>query len=184
MQKFLFMLLSLVLLGPLGIDLYLPTIPAIAVGLGSSEALIQSTISLFILVLGLGQVIAGPLVDNYGRKPVALAGIILYMIGAAMAALATSPTVFIASRLLQGVAVCCTAVVAFSGVRDRLNGDDAARAFGFLNGTLNIIPSAGAAARWPARRSLRLARAFLVPGRLCAAGVGAHRAAPAGNPPR
>lgn len=59
MQKFLFMLLSLVLLGPLGIDLYLPTIPAIAVGLGSSEALIQSTISLFILVLGLGQVIAG-----------------------------------------------------------------------------------------------------------------------------
>ena len=141
MQKFLFMLLSLVLLGPLGIDLYLPTIPAIAVGLGSSEALIQSTISLFILVLGLGQVIAGPLVDNYGRKPVALAGIILYMIGAAMAALATSPTVFIASRLLQGVAVCCTAVVAFSGVRDRLNGDDAARAFGFLNGTLNIIPA-------------------------------------------
>ncbi|WP_213977830.1 purine nucleoside transporter PunC [Serratia marcescens] len=141
MQKFLFMLLSLVLLGPLGIDLYLPTIPAIAVGLGSSEALIQSTISLFILVLGLGQVIAGPLVDNYGRKPVALAGIILYMIGAAMAALATSPTIFIASRLLQGVAVCCTAVVAFSGVRDRLNGDDAARAFGFLNGTLNIIPA-------------------------------------------
>lgn len=141
MQKFLFMLLSLVLLGPLGIDLYLPTIPAIAVGLGSSEALIQSTISLFILVLGLGQIIAGPLVDNYGRKPVALAGIILYTIGAAMAALATSPTIFIASRLLQGVAVCCTAVVAFSGVRDRLNGDDAARAFGFLNGTLNIIPA-------------------------------------------
>lgn len=100
MQKFLFMLLSLVLLGPLGIDLYLPTIPAIAVGLGSSEALIQSTISLFILVLGLGQIIAGPLVDNYGRKPVALAGIILYMIGAAMAALATNPTVFT-------LRVCC-----------------------------------------------------------------------------
>ncbi|SQI41788.1 multidrug efflux system protein MdtL [Serratia plymuthica] len=55
MQKFLFLLLSLVLLGPLGIDLYLPTIPAIALGLNSSEALIQSTISLFILVLGLGR---------------------------------------------------------------------------------------------------------------------------------
>ncbi|HEI8864795.1 TPA: multidrug effflux MFS transporter [Serratia odorifera] len=141
MQKFLLLLLSLVLLGPLGIDLYLPTIPAIAAGLNSSEALIQSTISLFILVLGLGQIIAGPLVDNYGRKPVALAGVVIYMIGAAMAALASSPGWFIASRLLQGVAVCCTAVVAFSGVRDRMNGDDAARAFGFLNGTLNIIPA-------------------------------------------
>lgn len=63
------------------------------------------------------------------------------MVGAAMAALATTADIFVASRLMQGVAVCCTAVVAFSGVRDRMNGDDAARAFGFLNGTLNIIPA-------------------------------------------
>ncbi|UIM98917.1 multidrug effflux MFS transporter [Yersinia ruckeri] len=141
MQKFLFLLLSLILLGPLGIDLYLPTIPAIAEGLNSSESLIQSTIALFILVLGLGQLIAGPLVDKYGRKPIAIIGIVLYMIGAAMAALATTPSIFVASRLLQGTAVCCTAVVAFSGVRDRLSGNEAARAFGFLNGTLNIVPA-------------------------------------------
>lgn len=141
MQKFLFLLLSLILLGPLGIDLYLPTIPAIAKGLNSSESLIQSTIALFILVLGMGQLIAGPLVDKYGRKPIAIIGIILYMLGAAMAALAVSPLMFVSSRLLQGVAVCCTAVVAFSGVRDRFNGNEAARAFGFLNGTLNIVPA-------------------------------------------
>ncbi|CRY53725.1 putative multidrug resistance protein [Yersinia intermedia] len=141
MQKFLFLLLSLILLGPLGIDLYLPTIPAIAAGLNSSESLIQSTIALFILVLGLGQLIAGPMVDKYGRKPVAIIGIILYMLGAAMAALAVNPFMFVSSRLVQGVAVCCTAVVAFSGVRDRLNGNEAARAFGFLNGTLNIVPA-------------------------------------------
>lgn len=48
---------------------------------------------------------------------------------------------FVSSRLLQGVSVCCTAVVAFSGVRDRLSGNEAARAFGFLNGTLNIVPA-------------------------------------------
>ncbi|RXA93970.1 MULTISPECIES: multidrug effflux MFS transporter [Yersinia] len=141
MQKFLFLLLSLILLGPLGIDLYLPTIPAIAKGLNSSESLIQSTIALFILVLGIGQLIAGPLVDKYGRKPIAIVGIVLYMLGAIMAALAVSPLMFVSSRLLQGVAVCCTAVVAFSGVRDRLNGNEAARAFGFLNGTLNIVPA-------------------------------------------
>lgn len=141
MQKFLFLLLSLILLGPLGIDLYLPTIPAIAKGLNSSESLIQSTIALFILVLGIGQLIAGPLVDKYGRKPIAVIGIILYMLGATVAALAVNPAMFVSSRLLQGIAVCCTAVVAFSGVRDRLNGNEAARAFGFLNGTLNIVPA-------------------------------------------
>lgn len=141
MRKFLILLLLLVLLGPLGIDLYLPTIPDIAKDLGSSESVIQSTIALFILVLGLGQLISGPLVDRYGRKPIAMVGMVLYIIGAGVAIAATTPTVFIASRLLQGVAVCCTSVVAFSCVRDRMNGTEAARAFGFLNGTLNIVPA-------------------------------------------
>lgn len=141
MRKFLVLLLLLVLLGPLGIDLYLPTIPDIAKDLGSSESVIQSTIALFILVLGLGQLISGPLVDRYGRKPIAIVGMVLYIIGAGVAVVATTPTVFIASRLLQGVAVCCTSVVAFSCVRDRMNGTEAARAFGFLNGTLNIVPA-------------------------------------------
>lgn len=141
MQKFLFLLLTLVLLGPLGIDLYLPAIPAIAKGLNSSESVIQSSISLFILVLGLGQLLAGPLVDRYGRRPVALAGLVLYLVGVALAATAVNATLFMASRVVQSLAVCCTSVVIFSSVRDRLEGEEAARAFGFLNGTLNIVPA-------------------------------------------
>ncbi|WP_116186392.1 multidrug effflux MFS transporter [Pectobacterium aquaticum] len=141
MQRFVLILLTLVLLGPLGIDIYLPLIPAIAVALNSPESLIQSTVALFILIMGLGQLLAGPLVDKYGRRPMALAGVIIYLIGAVMAALATSATLFILSRLFQGLAVCCTAVAIFSSVRDKLNGDDAARTYGFLNGTLNIVPA-------------------------------------------
>ncbi|WP_225088019.1 multidrug effflux MFS transporter [Pectobacterium colocasium] len=141
MQRFVLILLTLVLLGPLGIDIYLPLIPAIAVALNSPESLIQSTVALFILVMGLGQLLAGPLVDKYGRRPMALAGVIIYIIGAIMAALATNATLFVLSRLFQGMAVCCTAVAIFSSVRDKLNGDDAARTYGFLNGTLNIVPA-------------------------------------------
>jgi DHA1 family bicyclomycin/chloramphenicol resistance-like MFS transporter len=141
MQKFLFLLLTLVLLGPLGIDLYLPAIPAISRGLDSSESVIQSSISLFILVLGLGQLLAGPLVDRYGRRPMAIAGILLYMIGVSVAATSVNAAMFMASRVVQSLGVCCTSVVLFSSVRDRLSGDDAARAFGFLNGTLNIVPA-------------------------------------------
>lgn len=141
MQKFLLLLLTLVLLGPLGIDLYLPAIPAIAQGLNSSQSLIQSSISLFILVLGLGQLLAGPLVDRYGRRPMAIAGILLYLVGVMIAATALNAPIFMASRVVQALGVCCTSVVIFSSVRDRLSGDDAARAFGFLNGTLNIVPA-------------------------------------------
>lgn len=141
MQKFLFLLLSMVLLGPLGIDLYLPAIPAIALGLHSSEAVIQSSISLFILVMGLGQLVAGPLVDKFGRRPIAIIGVVIYLVGAVIAATSTSAWMFLFSRVVQGLAVCCTSVVIFSGVRDRMSGNDAARAYGFLNGTLNIIPA-------------------------------------------
>jgi DHA1 family bicyclomycin/chloramphenicol resistance-like MFS transporter len=141
MQKFLFLLLTLVLLGPLGIDLYLPAIPAIAKGLNSAETIIQSSISLFILVMGLGQLIAGPLVDRYGRRPIAIIGVIVYLAGAIVAATAETAWMFMFSRVIQGLAVCCTSVVVFSSVRDKMSGDDAARAYGFLNGTLNIIPA-------------------------------------------
>lgn len=141
MQKFTLMLLSLVLLAPLGIDLYLPTLPDIAQGLNTPVSLIQTTIPLFLLVMGLGQLVTGPLVDNYGRKPVALAGLALYVLGSAVAATASSWPMFFSARLIQGCAVCCSAVVAFSGVRDRLSGDEAARAYGFLNGALNIVPA-------------------------------------------
>ncbi|MEQ4923857.1 multidrug effflux MFS transporter [Proteus hauseri] len=135
------LLLVMVLLGPLGIDLYLPTIPAIAQDLGSSESLIQSTIALFILVLGVGQLISGPLVDRFGRKPIAILGIVIYILGSIIATISTDSTLFIISRLLQASAVCCTSVVAFTCVRDCFNGNDSARVFGFLNGTLNIIPA-------------------------------------------
>ncbi|MGE9550001.1 multidrug effflux MFS transporter [Erwinia amylovora] len=141
MQKFTLLLLSLVLLAPLGIDLYLPTLPEIALGLDTPVSKIQTTIPIFLLVMGLGQLVAGPLVDNLGRKPLALAGLLLYLLGSILAATATGWPQFLTARIIQGCAVCCTAVVAFSGVRDRLDGDDAARAYGFLNGALNIVPA-------------------------------------------
>ncbi|WP_034944793.1 multidrug effflux MFS transporter [Erwinia oleae] len=141
MQKFTLLLLTLVLLAPLGIDLYLPTLPEIALGLNTPVSNIQTTIPLFLLVMGLGQLVAGPLVDNLGRKPLALAGLLLYLIGSILAATASGWPQFLSARVVQGCAVCCTAVVAFSGVRDRLDGEEAARAYGFLNGALNIVPA-------------------------------------------
>ncbi|CAO96592.1 multidrug effflux MFS transporter [Erwinia tasmaniensis] len=141
MRNFTLLLLSLILLAPLGIDLYLPTLPDIALGLNTPVTTIQTTIPLFLLVMGLGQIISGPLVDNFGRKPIALIGLLLYVAGSALAATASGWPQFLCARIIQGCAVCCTAVVAFSGVRDRLDGDDAARAYGFLNGALNIVPA-------------------------------------------
>lgn len=141
MQKYILLLLSLVLMSPLGIDLYLPTLPQVAEGLQTSVSNIQTTIPLFILIMGIGQLVAGPLVDNFGRKPIALLGILLYLLGSSLAALSQTWPLFLCARVIQGTAVCCSAVVAFCGVRDKLSGEDAARAYSFLNGALNIVPA-------------------------------------------
>ncbi|ROQ18938.1 multidrug effflux MFS transporter [Gallaecimonas pentaromativorans] len=141
MVWFKWLLLCLVLFSPLGIDIYLPAIPAIADSLGSSQALVQSTISLFLLMMGLGQLVAGPLADRFGRRPVAMAGIVIYLAGALLAVLSTSGWLFVLSRLIQGSAVCATSVVAFSAVRDRMDGQQSAQAYSFLNGALNIVPA-------------------------------------------
>ncbi|WMC10085.1 multidrug effflux MFS transporter [Oceanimonas pelagia] len=135
------LLLPLILFGPLGIDIYLPAIPAMASQFAASAQDIQVSLSLFILALGLGQPCFGPLADNYGRRPVALTATLLFLFGALLAVQAQSLTTLLLGRLIQGVGACGASVVVFAVVRDRLNGNDCVRAYCYLNGTLCLAPA-------------------------------------------
>lgn len=74
----LLILALLVIFCPMGIDIYLPAFPTIAEQFSVSEKQVQQTVAIFMLTVGLGQLIAGPLADRFGRKPVALTGVALY----------------------------------------------------------------------------------------------------------
>ncbi len=145
MQRHRFTLLTtlgamlLILLNPLGIDLYLPAMPAMAQHFLHD---VQLTLSAFVLSIGPGQLLFGPLSDRIGRRPVALAGVLLYGTAAALIPLAANLPVLIGLRLLQGLGASATSVVAFSVIRDVFDGDEAARRYSLLNGALNIVPSA------------------------------------------
>jgi MFS transporter, DHA1 family, multidrug resistance protein len=67
-------------LAPLSIDMYLPTFPAIAKDFGATAAQIQLTLSVYILGFTLGQLGYGPLSDRFGRRPILLSGICLYVV--------------------------------------------------------------------------------------------------------
>ncbi|KAF0102598.1 MAG: MFS transporter DHA1 family bicyclomycin/chloramphenicol resistance protein [Rhodospirillaceae bacterium] len=74
---------------PLSIDMYLPALPVIAVDLQSSAGDIQLTLSAFMIAFGVGQVFYGPAGDRFGRRPVILIGLVIYVltsIGCAFAA--------------------------------------------------------------------------------------------------
>ena len=115
---FLVMLGSLTMLPPLSIDISLPGLPMIAQALGSPPALLQWTLSAFILAFGAGQLILGPLSDRYGRRPVLLRGLGLYALAGIGCTLVTDARVLVALRLLQGLGACAGTVCARAIAQD------------------------------------------------------------------
>lgn len=140
-MRLLGLLILLVLFSPLAIDLYLPAIPQMAEALGVPVGWMQGTITWFLFSMGLGQLLAGPLADRYGRRPVALGGVLLYGLSALLAAQADSLGWLMAGRVLQGLGACATSVAAFSMVRDHYGPSRSGQMFSYLNGALCFVPA-------------------------------------------
>lgn len=117
--KYLIILLStLVAFGPLSIDMYLPSLPAIATDLDTHVAAVQKTITIFLIGFSLGMLIYGPLSDRYGRKKLLMAGMSLYV-------LSTLGCIFVKEigqlqglRLLQALGGASASVLSRALVRD------------------------------------------------------------------
>lgn len=112
-------LLALLLgLQPLTTDLYLPALPALGAQLHSSAAQAQTTFFALLLAFGLSQLLWGPVSDRWGRRPVLLVGLALYVVAALGCAMAPSMQVLIAWRAVQGVAMGAGVMCARAVVRD------------------------------------------------------------------
>jgi MFS transporter, DHA1 family, multidrug resistance protein len=127
---------------PLSIDMYLPGLPAIAKDLGASPAEAQLTLTACLIGLALGQLVAGPLSDTYGRRRPLLAGLALYTLASLLCALAPSIWLFVVLRVLQGLGGAAGIVIARAVVRDHYAGSAAARFFALtmlVNGLAPIL---------------------------------------------
>lgn len=128
------------ILGPAGIDMYLASMPAMARELHTSYANIQLSLTVFLLALGGGQLLCGPLTDMLGRRRPLLAGIAVYAAAALWAAQADSLAILLAARLLQGLGAALTLVVVMSMVRDVADGVRAAQLFALLMTIVGLAP--------------------------------------------
>ncbi|MDE9564338.1 CmlA/FloR family chloramphenicol efflux MFS transporter [Xenorhabdus bovienii] len=106
------------LLASLAMDVYLPVIPVMPAALDTSPAMIQLTLSVYILLLGLGQMIFGPLSDRIGRRPVVLGGVLLFSIASFVLAMTSSGILFVILRILQALGASAALVATFATVRD------------------------------------------------------------------
>jgi MFS transporter, DHA1 family, multidrug resistance protein len=114
-------------LQPITTDLYLPALPSMTQALGASMPQAQLTLSALLLCFGISQLIWGPVSDKYGRRPVLLAGLALYVLASVGSAFALSVESLIVWRALQGVAMGAPVMCARAMARDLYAPEEAAR---------------------------------------------------------
>jgi DHA1 family bicyclomycin/chloramphenicol resistance-like MFS transporter len=124
----------------LSIDMSLPAQPTLARVFGVPSDRAQLTLSLFLLGFSLGQLVAGPLSDARGRRPVLLGGLLLYAMAGFVCALAGSLTVLLVCRFIQGAAAAAGPVIVRAMVRDTQPPEGAARLLSTLVAVLAIAP--------------------------------------------
>ena len=125
---------------PLSIDMYLPALPVIESELKASVGDIQLTLSAFMIAFGVGQIFYGPAGDRFGRRPVILGGIAVYVLASIGCAFAAAADQLVLLRLLQGLSACGGVVLARTMVRDLAERDQAARAMSLMMACTSIAP--------------------------------------------
>jgi DHA1 family bicyclomycin/chloramphenicol resistance-like MFS transporter len=98
--------------GSVAIHMLVPALPLIAADLAIGEAKAQQVVSVYLAGLGSGQLVAGPLIDRAGRRPVMIAGLVLFIAGALAGVLATSTALLLTARAVQAVGGACGVVTA------------------------------------------------------------------------
>ncbi|MCW2288280.1 DHA1 family bicyclomycin/chloramphenicol resistance-like MFS transporter [Leucobacter luti] len=126
--------------GPLSMDLYLPQLPQLARTLDTSDALAQTTMSVCMIGLGLGQLIAGPLSDRFGRKRPLVIGVILFALLSAVCAVSPTIEVLLGARFLQGLAGSAGVVISMAVARDLFSGVQLSRMLSLLALVTSLTP--------------------------------------------
>ena len=137
------LLTALVALGPVSISLYVPSMPSLAAEFRAEAWLVQQTFTIFLAGFAAAQLVYGPLADRFGRRPVLIGGLMLYIAASLACALSPGIDEFLLARLVQGLGACVGPVVVRAIVRDRFERADAVRAFAFIGTAIALAPALG-----------------------------------------
>jgi DHA1 family bicyclomycin/chloramphenicol resistance-like MFS transporter len=137
------LLTAMAAFGPISIDLYLPSLPAMVVDFHSTVSDVQLTLSLFVAGFALGTLVHGPLSDRFGRRPVVLVGCGLYVVASFACLFAPSIELLVIGRFVQAIGAAAGPVIGRAVVRDVFPRQDAARLMSYMASAIAIAPAVG-----------------------------------------
>jgi DHA1 family bicyclomycin/chloramphenicol resistance-like MFS transporter len=135
------------LITPLAVHLFFPVIPAVKVALGLSDAYAQLTFSISLFGMAFATLFYGSLSDRYGRRPVLLSGLALFLLGSVLSAFAPTPATLVWGRLIQAIGAGCAQTLVRAIARDAYRAEQLIKAIAYFTmfGTLGpmISPAIG-----------------------------------------
>ncbi len=124
-------------------SIYAPSMPALTEALGTSQQMVQLTLTVFFAGFAVSQLFYGPASDRFGRRRVLLGGLSLYVAASIACAFAPTIEVLIVGRLLQAIGACGGAAVARAVVRDLAERDQAVKVMAVISLVLGATPAVG-----------------------------------------
>jgi DHA1 family bicyclomycin/chloramphenicol resistance-like MFS transporter len=135
-------ILTLVLiagLSAMNLGAFLPSLPAMARHFGTEYSVMQLAVSLYLAITAAFQLVIGPVSDRYGRRPVVLWGIGIFILATVASIFAPDVTVFLILRMISGVVVAGM-VLSRAVVRDMVPQDEAASMIGYVTMGMALVP--------------------------------------------
>lgn len=131
---------ALTAFGPLAIDFYLPSFPALAQAFATDVEQIQLSLAAYFIGMAIGQLVYGPLADRFGRRLPLLFGVLLFTLASLACALAGSLEQLVAARFVQALGGCAGMVVSRAVVRDLCDPLAAAKTYSQLMLVMGLAP--------------------------------------------
>ena len=159
---FLFVLAIITLLLPLSLHLFFPALPSVMADFSTSDAVVNLTVSVPLFVMAFMSLVYGFLSDRYGRRPVLLSSIVLFVAGSIVSTIAQDIWVLIAGRLLQAAGGGGGVVLARVIARDVFGADRLVKVLAYLTmayaiGPMVSAPLGGALVDWAGWRAVLIA---------------------------
>jgi MFS transporter, DHA1 family, multidrug resistance protein len=140
LRRLLPVLVIVSMIGPLALNILQPSLPGLAASLGASRQEVQLTLSLFLASQAVSMLFMGGLADRFGRRPVLLAGLGLYVAASIAAVFTTSIIMLIAARIMQAFGSTAGLTISRTVVRDLAPRDAAASMIGYVTMGMVVAP--------------------------------------------